>query len=325
MMPEARELHKWLDLTQQQLDIVKIIYKIRQTPGKSTPNDIGKEYKRIHGKPILKPNLFTILKLLQKRGIVEKVGQADYSVDIDGLRDTLGKKRRYLEKQQTEFDKACQDTDEYFRKLTWQMDRPIVEYLDHDELYGKMAELLQDSEVFYSVANFPMISYTQKLNHGLAREPYTEALWNRCVKKEDLEVKYLTDLNVDYLFNHAFRVYGDPKLAYRECNTVINQLENQVESNKKLDVRYMEDPHGLDTGIFKRIGREPDEFMLFVRDEHEDITGGLHVKSLDTARNALKMFNRGFEYADRLSGEAGKSIINRVREGLEQKYGILGR
>jgi hypothetical protein len=322
-MPESKNMHKWLELTQQQLEVLKVIYKLQQTPGKTTPKEISREYKRIHGKQILKPNLFTILKLLQKRGLLSKAGQADYKVDMEGIKKNLEDKRQTLEKQQTDFENACRHTEEYFQKLTWQLDRPIVEYLDHDELYQKMAEILQESETYYAVANFPMIAYTQKLNHGLAREPYTDALWNRCLKKEQLQVNYITDLNIDYLFNHAFRVYGDPKLAYRECHTVVNQLENQIQSSAKLDIRYLEDPHGLDTGIFQRKGREPDEFMLFVRDEHEDITGGVHVKSLDTARSALKMFNRGYEYAEKLAGKAGENSIGKTREVLKQKYGIL--
>ncbi|MFC2162714.1 hypothetical protein ACFLRF_03460 [Candidatus Altiarchaeota archaeon] len=322
MMPEARELHKWLDLTSQQLDILKLIYKLQQSPGKTSPKEISREYKRIHGKTILKPNLFPILKDLQKRGLVSRIGQADYTTDINGIRRALDMKREALDRQQTEFEHARQYTEDYFRKLTWSLDRPVVEYLDHDDLYSKMAELLGESQTYYSVANFPMIAYTRKLNHGLAREEYTNAIWESCIKKEKLKVNYLTDLNIDYLFNHCFRVYGDPKLAYRECHTIINQLENQIMDAPNLNVRYMEDPHGLDTGIFGK-GDDTDEFILFVRDEHEDITGGIHIKSRDTTRSALQMFERGFEYAERLDIKQGKKIIQKTREILKYKYGIL--
>ena len=323
MMSVGRDMHKWLDLSQQQMDIIKIVYKLQQSPGKTTPKEISREFKRIHGKQILKPNLFTILKLLKKRDFISKEGQADYNVNIDGVKKALDEKRNDLERQQTNFELACRDTDEYFRRLTWRMDRPYVEYLDHDELYVKMSDTLNESEEYYTVANFPMIAYTQKLNHGLAREKYTDALWKNCLKKNKLKVFYLTDLNIDYLFNHAFRVYGDPKLAYRECHTVVNQLENQVESSELLDIRYMEDPHGLDLGIFKREDKDADEFILFVRDEHDDITGGIYIKNRDTARSALRMFDRGFEYADKLGEPAGKKIIEQTREAIKKKYGIL--
>jgi hypothetical protein len=311
---------KWLKTTEQQFQILKTIYRLEDVENKTMPKSINNEYARIHKKKILKPNLFNILKTLLQKNLIKKDTTRGYRINYEGIRITLENHQEKLEKEEEELKKAQTKTEEYFRKNIPKA-YPLVEYYDQKELYPKMAESLKDAEKTHIVANFPVIAYTKELTYGIGREEYAETMWNRCFKEKELQVNYLTDLNLDALFNHAFRVHGDPKLAYRESETTLNRLETQTKTNEKLDIRYSEDPHGLDMAIVEH--KEPTEFYLFIRDEHGEITGGIRIKNKQTTINAIQQYNRSFEYAEKLNTPDGQKTIQDLKKHLKQKYGIL--
>lgn len=311
---------RWLDTTDQQFQILKTIYRLEDVETKTMPKDITREYAKTNKKTILKPNLFNILKTLLQKKLIKKDLTRGYRVDYDGIRETLEKHKEKLGREEEELKKAQAKTEEYFRKNLPKA-YPLVEYYEQKELYPKMAESLKEAEKTHIVANFPVIAYTKELTYGLGREEYAEAMWQRCFKEKKLQVNYLTDLNLDALFNHAFRIHGDPKIAYQECQAMLSRLETQVKTNEKLDVRHSDNPHGLDVAIIEQ--KEPIEVYIFIRDEHGEITGGTRIKSKQTAINALQQYNRAYEYAEKLNTPDGQKTIQNLKTQLKQKYSIL--
>ncbi|MBU4406290.1 MAG: hypothetical protein KKB24_01760 [Candidatus Altiarchaeota archaeon] len=317
---ENSKISESLGLTSQQFGILLGIYKLESEGKTASPREINKEYSRTHGKGIQRSNFFSQMKVLQDRGLIKRGRRASYTVEFENIRNILSGKRENLQRELEEFDKISARTEEYFRKIAFESTRPVVHYMEHDELYRRIVKALKGCERVYASIDFPTIAYTYALADGINRKSYLEMIWDRCFKKERLEVNYLTPLDIDLPFNHAFRVYGDPKMAYKECSIVIEQLENQVDSHDKLDVRYLKKPHGMDVLIPE--DKEPLEFFLFTRDEHKDIVGGIHMRSPETALSAKNSFMRDFEYAEQVKGEKGKAIIKNLRKEFEQKYGV---
>jgi len=317
---ETKKILDALGMTSQQFGVLLTIYKMESEGVLTNPKSINSEYSRIYSTEIQRSNFFRQLKKLQDKGFIERKRRAHYFVNFENIRKILSAERDKLQHELEEFGKISVRTEEYFRKIAFESARPVVHYLEHDELYKRISNSLKDSSRVYASIDFPTIAYSYALADGIGRKGYLETVWDKCFKKEKLEVSYLTTLDIDIPFNHAFRVYGDPKLAYNECNIVIEQLENQVESHDNLDVRYLKEPHGMDVLIPEE--KESLEFFLFTRDEHRDIIGGIHIRSPETALNAKNSFMWDFEYAERVRGEKGKMIIKNLRKEFEEKYGV---
>lgn len=326
MKPEfsIEQLGRWLDLTGQQAQVLALIYQLEEDSEQGSPKNIGRRYQKAHGKRIQKPNLFALLKILADHGLITKEGPADYRISFDGIQEALSQHRTRMEKETREFSQLEKSAQDYFRRHIARPDRPVVNYLDYNQLFTEFPQKALNVAALYMVSSFPLISYTYKLADSLGRTVLQETLWRRCLSDGSLRVHYLTDLDIDYLFTHSFRVHGDPKNAYIECEAILDQLETQVHSNKdSLDVRYVDELHGMDVAVLEPEDGTPKEFLLLIKDEHQDLSGGIHIKSVDTTRQAMDSFQRSFEYAEPLSGKQGGKILEGVRQRLQVKYGIL--
>jgi Mn-dependent DtxR family transcriptional regulator len=314
-------LSGWLDLTERELDLVKIIYRIEVRAGSVSPEDIAREIKRLKGKKPLKPNLFHMLKKLRQQNIISRSGYGRYQLNREGIQKNLETRGLEFQRELEQFQKVQSDVEGTLQKLAWRLTQPKVEYLNHNKLYQAMSKTLRDAQRFQVVTGFPNISLSRQIVTGLHREEYNEALYRRAVKTKKMELEYLTDLNIDHLFNLCFRMFGEPKHAYREAQATIDRLETLINQNPNIHVRYHEDPHGLDVAV--KTTDQPQEFILFIKDEHEAIEGGLRISSRETSRNAHQMFLRGYQYATPLEGNTGQKQTRKIREKLREKYGIL--
>lgn len=315
---------QWLSLTEQQFQILAAIHKLELRNEKTSPQDIVREYRKISDKLIQKPNLFTIIKTLSEKKLVKKTGQAAYSINFEGIRDTLTHARAGKQEELRQLTAALQETEEYFRTYLKPREQPRVEYLDNQALYAKLSEEILNSTTFSIVANFPSIAYTYTIHSRLGREKYVQNMLEKTVKKQELRLCYLTDLDVDYLFNHAFMALGDPSKAYTESMLVLDQLASLIQSTPKIDVRFHEDPHGLDFAIPEKKMDEPESFIVFTRDEHRNIMGGVHVKASEPAKQAKQVFNRLFSYAEKLDDKSAGKKIQEIKQKLQEKYRVLG-
>ncbi|MFH1055647.1 MAG: hypothetical protein V1744_06100 [Candidatus Altiarchaeota archaeon] len=312
---------RWTSLTQQQYDIVKVIYRLRNRGVKPTPKNIQREYRTEHNKIIIKPNLFNILKTLQNKKVIVRAALAEYALDQEGIRGAIEESKQGLRKDVEDCERTQNEIEQFFKELTYRKEQPDIHYLEGEQLYLALADSLEKSDAFYVVTDFPTIAYSREMTHTLGREPYAEKLW-QTLKNKKTQMNILTELNMDTLFNHAFRTYGDPKIAYQESLTTIDKLRTQMETHKNLDIRYIDSPHGLGVAIVQQ--KEPVEFIIFMRDEHNDIQGGIRIRSHRTAANALRTFMHTYEYATHLNSPVGRDILQKTKENLTHKYGVLG-
>jgi hypothetical protein len=308
---------KWLSTTEQQFHIIKTLYKLESKNAEATPKNIGKEYTRLYGKIIQKPNLFTILRALLEKNLIQKDANSNYRIKFDGIRHALGKHKEHIESEGSEFKKAYSSTEDYFRRNMPKSDRPTVDYYDRKELYAEILKSLSGCDTMHIAGDFPSISYTFNIATVSEQLEYLQAVWKRCFKEKNLTINYLTTLDVDYLFAQALLALEEPKLAFKECELILQQLENQVEAYSKLNVKVVEEQRSMDVCI--PLKERPAEFFLFIKDEHKDITGGIRIKSPETASQAENMFHQGFNYAEDLTAKA----LRKAHKKLEQEYGIL--
>lgn len=317
---EIRKVGKWLDLTDQQFDILLSIYKLEARHEETTPKNIEQEYLKAYGRAPQRSNLFGQIRQLLSKNMITKERQGRYSVNFSVIYSLLQDRKEAFIEELNEFNRISEEIKDYFRKAAIQTTKPKVEYLNYSEFYNALSSSIKTKDCFYMTTKFPSIAYTYSLSSGIGTSGYTNTIWERCFEKGELRACYLTNLDIDFPFNHAFRVYGDPKRAYKECVIIIDQLWNQIQTHSNLEVRCLKEPHGMDVFIPER--HEPKEFFIFTRDEHRNIIGGIKIGSPETAISAKQMFMRDFEYADRLSGSKGEEMIENLKRELEEKYSI---
>jgi len=308
---------KWLNTTEQQFHIIKALYKLESKTAETMPKDIGREYTRLYGKIIQKPNLFTILRALMDKNLIQKDSRSNYRIRFDGLRQALGKHREQIEREGEEFRNAYSKTEDYFRRNMPRSDRPMVDYYEHKDLYTEMVKSIKNSGTVNTVSNFPSIAYTYNIASATDRLGYIQTLWDLCFREKKLEVNYLTTLDMDYLFNQAMRSLEEPKQAFKECEIVLKQLSNQLEAQKRLHIKVVEEQKGMDYCIPAK--ERPMEFYLFIKDEHKETLGGIRIKSPETASQAEDMFKSGFNYAEDLN----EKTIQKASRKLKHEYGTL--
>jgi hypothetical protein len=309
----------WLDLTSQEFEILKTIYRLELSGKRASPTEINTLYSQENKRTIQKQNLHHILRDLLEAGFVDRKSQGDYRANLPGIRKTLEAKKAAKEAELSGFKRIIENTEGEFKRQLAPSDAPHLEYISADKLYSHMAGNLNKAVEFSIVANFPSIAYPPNLAAKIGRSEYSSALAERCLSKGALKVNIITDLDVDSLFSHCLRAFESPDRAYKLAENVMNALENLMESTKTLDVRYHPDPHGLDVAI--PVTDEPREFYLFSRDEHQEIAGAIYIRGKESGRNAIHSFRRSFETADK---DLSKHI-QEAREKMRHKYGMLGR
>ncbi|MFH1721451.1 MAG: hypothetical protein ABH950_02470 [Candidatus Altiarchaeota archaeon] len=318
---ELGELGKWLSITDQQVNVLKTIYKLESKKERPSPKNIAKTFKTDFGIYIQKPNLFVILKTLMGEKLVYRKELSDYRISFEGLNENFSSYRNTLEEEITKFDLISPKIEEYFKKATYTQSRAQVAALTYKEFYDHLTERMKNAKTFLSASSFPIPAYTQQVAAGLGKTEFQQILATKCFKEKTLEIHYVTDLNVDYLFNHCFRVLGDPVIALKEANLIIEQLHTQVLSQKNLHIHTIDDLHGLDVDI--PLEKDPLDFYLVTRDEHADIAGAIYIKNPETAENAHKQFHQHYDYADDLAEKHGKKTIKEKKAELKDKYGAL--
>ncbi len=311
----------WLDVTPQQFDILLAVYNLQLSGGRVSPKRILERYSSDSGRFLQRSNLFAQLRVLLERGFLVKESDANYLLNFDGLESYLSSRRESLVSDLEEFDRLSSDVRSFFRRVVLSELRPRVFYMGFGECLDSMLKSVSSCSVLYATSFFPTVSYSFQLASGVGRREYFEVLCGRCLEKSELQVNYLTPLDVDFLFNHAFRVLGDPRKAYRESLIVLEELANQVETFDSLDVRFLRDLQGMDVFVPVK-GDVVSEFLLFTRDEHRDLTGAIYINSKDIAASMRQSFVRNFDYAERIRGSKGEEIIEDAKHRLEEKYNV---
>jgi hypothetical protein len=146
------------------------------------------------------------------------------------------------------------------------------------------------------------------------RGEYLQTLIYRCFEKKDLEITYLSPLDLDYPYMHSLNLFQDKNKAIKECEAIINQLENTIEVFDNFHLYYLKNPYGLDVLIPE--GGSLTECYSFIRDINMNAIGGIYMKSEQIARQTKETFQALCQSATEAKGASGRQICADLRERL---------
>ncbi len=319
----------WLGLTQQQFDILTIVYDLKLNKVPIKAGNILSEYKNRFGKDLQRQNFFSQLKPLLNLGILEKRERAAYEINKDRIKSILDGRKRELEKESGELNQFSDDIDLKFKEIITEPSKPIVTYLTPDLYIETIASLLNKAKIYYADSPFPNISYTEKMFKGIGREKFVLNQRINCFDNKKLNILYLTNLCIDLTFRRALKVFNNNrKLAYLECKKIIENLKKQVKE-PNLDMRYLEILPGPHMYIFEY--EQPRDLILSLRGSNvpkgfklisssREPYGGVHIISTEIATQVKNVYMSTFQQAIKLNSSEGKEIIENVENNLEELY-----
>jgi len=319
-MVTASKLPKWLGLTQQQQAIIEAISSLQQKGPKTSPNLILAEHAALTSSPKMqKSNFFTQLKILRGKGYVKKAGEASYQVDFDAIKNSLQHVQAAMSKETEELKKAKAMVEQ--RSLVSSKEHAqAVKFFEYEELYYKLGEIAETAEKFQMTGVFPRILYAHSpsLMYIPGAQRFAQTLWSRCIMDKKLEISYLTTFNINYLFNNLYSVYKEPTPAYEEVRVLLNNLENLLQQNEKLNLRYSEGSYGLDIDLPYRGKLE--EIFIRVRDETRKGIGTIYIHSPELAVRFKELFEEKWERAIDMGGPKAGSVYKKLERDLELIY-----
>lgn len=303
-----------LGLTLQQFDILSCISRIEVDGGVPSPKKIGERYHRDFQRIIQKPNLFTILKYLKTRGLIENKVKGSYSINHDGIKRCLEDSRAsYLEKAR-EVTNLQEDVWKLF-PVDHKTKKPEVTYLEKNQFSEKIHSQLSKAQKYYSTTSFPNLCFNPEVASAISRPDYVRVLWDRAVVDGVLGVTYLTDLNPEYLFNYVSRAYPERDDAVNQCLQAVSQLESHVKNHENIQVYYQDTPLYLD--IHMPVKTQPTEFFSHLRGLRSELLGVIYVKSEDAAKATKELFTKQAERALLLTKKNVKKRLGITRKELE--------
>ena len=77
----------------------------------------------------MKPNLFSILRVLKGKKCVRLIGYGSYTIDFEGVKGCLDQWRERYQRNLQEFDEVAGEIENYFLKIAENTKVPRVEYL----------------------------------------------------------------------------------------------------------------------------------------------------------------------------------------------------
>ena len=313
---DSSKLASWLSLTPQEFGVLSCVFRLQDGRVDVSPHAIQEEYKSSTGRLIQKPNLFTVLKGLRARGFLERVGRGDYAVDVQGVKSVLAERACALEVEASEFKRASQKVDVFFRKSSKIQERPFVRFLAPSDWSRTVARSLRGASQYFSTTSFPNLSFDPKVASCVGRPEYVDVLWERCVIRGDVSVTYLTDLNVEYLHDFVSSAYQDTEVSQKVCLSVLDQLQSHIEETEKLKVYFWDEPLYFD--LHMPVSDTPREYFTHLRGLRSEILGVVHVRSQDAAEASKALFLELAERGTLLEGSAGRKIINKTKKKVRE-------
>jgi hypothetical protein len=305
-----------LGITEQQLNLLKTIYKLTSKNKIAAPKDIEQSYAKDYGGEIQKSNLFRQMKILQDKEFLAREGEANYHLNFDGLKKTIDQRKQEYTQQLQHYEQLTNELEEYFRKTTTALDKPVVEYLEYTELFAKLVKSIKKSNRYYITAKFPGVVYTYTPYSSIGRGEYIQTLMQRCFEKKDLELTYLTPLDLDYPFMHSMKSFQNKDKAIHECELIISQLETLVEIHDNLHIMHLDNPYGLDVVIPE--GKDVEDSYIFIRDEKMNVISGIFIGSYETAKRSKETFINLCSIAKEVKGEYAKKVCKDLRKRVKE-------
>ncbi|MFH1722003.1 MAG: hypothetical protein ABH950_05300 [Candidatus Altiarchaeota archaeon] len=317
-LEELKNLGKWLGLTDQQFDILKTIHKLELSGKRTNPKNIVSHYEKDHGKLILVSNLFHIFKALTDKNLIKKEKQATYSLNFSGIKAALDNHEAGLSQELTQFKEVKKKTKSYFEKIAKKETRPVVEYFDRIQFFNEMKESVTKANTQYIVAHFPKFFYLAILQRQLIRYDYLQVIQQRCMIDKTLEVILLTDFDLNFVLRDFDSFSVSKRDALKMGLATIDQIQYFIENYENLNVYYTEKLVGMDMVL--PIIDEPETIYLYMRDQIGEITGGIKIKSHESAKQARETFAKISQTYTSLRSIKGKRIIASLRSEMRKRF-----
>jgi hypothetical protein len=314
---EIDKLKEWLNITPQQFELLKIILALRTEKIPASPKNIEKEYFEKSKVRLQKPNLFTALKKLLDANLITKVGQADYSVNISGIKSAIIESKQNLSSKLDQVDALAGNLDNIFRRYAENEAMVGVNFLEYDSFDKKMLNYIKIAKNYYTFSRFPGITYSPKLLKLLGRNVET-LLIERAINLKDLNVHYLTGFDIIKPFQHALKVYHTINKAKQECLDILNRLDGIITNNENIRIHYLKNISGLDMIIPE--ASNPENLFITVRGNNVDPVGVIHVESRETTRRAKDIFLSLFEASEHVNESNKKKILADLNNDLNRVY-----
>ncbi len=321
---EVEEIVDWLGITNQQFEILMSIYNLNKDGDKSNPKSIEKAYSKMTGKMIQTPNLFGQLKFLVKLRLVGKREAANYVVDIDGIKNAVEAKKEQYTKKIDEADAVERKIDGYLSGLHAIEAKPLIDTIDVSELFLSLGMELQRASVYYSTGRFPTVFYTpgivkarQKVEKFDTLAKYVDILWERALRKKELKIFSLTNLQVEYAFGFVYEAYGDADLALEECKAALQNVRRII-ALPNVDARFVDYSHGVNM-LMTEID-DPKTCYLYMRGGRYRTRCWLKVDSYDIALNNKMTFVDIFNDGTKLTSKKGQLHLAEQEKKLQEVY-----
>jgi len=316
MEQEFDKLKGWLDISQQQFDIFKVIYQLESREIKVTIPTIEDEYLKDFNIRLQRPNLHGILRILIQKGLIVRSSRGAYVVNYSGITLNLNKSENNIKKKWEEIRHFKSDYIENMKKMT---DSPqiLANVLNYFTFYDTIGKILKTADKYYCINRFPGICYSLPISHAIGRGYYGGVLAERCLGKKELQVTYLSYFDVRRPFSHAMRIHKNADRAYKECLLMFDQLENQIQNTDILDIRYLAQPSEWDIQVIFTNQIAEDVFIL-LRTLKGDTKSILHVKSEDIGKHACSIFEDKMNNSERITPENVGHYTDKLKKDLKK-------
>jgi len=318
---DANKMPKWLGVTPQQFSILEAMIRLQKRGDSASPKSIIDEDASFRKVPkIQKSNFFSQLKGLQGIGYVKKTAGATYSVDFDSIKSSLEDARVVADQEANEISKVKKEAESYLKSISSGEKRPSVAFLEYDDMYKTVADLLKNSDYYCITGVFPKILYAHSpaLMKSASERRYAQMLWERCIGQNEMEVTYLTVLDTEYLFHKLLRVYKNPVSAYEETKMILRGLEDLLKESPKFHLLYKDSPYGLDMIIPR--SEETNTLFLMIRDANKTGIGAVYINSTELAARFQSLFEDECEGTIDMKSKMGRNILDDVERKLDRVY-----
>jgi len=321
-MEKFENMQKWLGITNQQFNILQAMLNLEQRGIPASPKAIVEEDSALRKTPkIQKSNFFAQLKALRGMGYVKKIGGASYSIDLASITDALEKAETTIDKEANELKALKTEAARGFKILaTAHEEVASVEFMDYNKAYSVVADILKSKTHFYTTGPFPKILYAH--SPSLIRQPdaqkYAQTLWMKCLVEEELEIRYVTRFDIDYLFRKVREAYNNPAVAYEEIKIILNNIPDILEKSKMLNILYSESPSVLSMMVpYEEI---VEELFLPIRDTNFVGKGCVHIKSPELAVKFREIFVEQCVKCVDMQSSKGEKVIQKLDARLDRIY-----
>ncbi|MBI5158619.1 hypothetical protein HY992_00690 [Candidatus Micrarchaeota archaeon] len=321
---DVEEIVDWLGITNQQFEILMSIYNLNKDSEKSNPKSIEKAYAVLTGKMIQTPNLFSQLKFLIKLGLVGRRESANYVVDVDGITNAIESKKDSHLRKVEEAEAVTRKVSGFLSGMHAIEAKPLIETMDVDGLFHSLGSELQRASVYYSTGRFPTIFYTpgivkarQKVEKFDSLARYVDGLWERTLRRKELKILSLTNMQIEYAFGWVLDAYNDADLALEECKAALQNVKRVI-SLPNVDARFVDYPHGVNM-LMTEVD-EPRTCYLYMRGNRFRTRCWLKVDSYDIAANNKATFLDIFKDGVKLASKRGSKHLAEQEKRLKEVY-----